>query len=586
MKNQVRRTLNLLVFLLAADRCPEAGAEALDAPASYSARKPGTLTFRQDVAPILFQHCAICHHPGQSAPFNLLTYADVKKRARQVAEVVEQRYMPPWLPARGLVEFSHDRSLSVDQIGVLLQWVAEGAAEGAGTALPPLPEWTQGWRLGPPDLVVKPPQPYVLAAEGKDVYRNLVIPIPVSGRKFVQGVEFLPGNWKVVHHAFINVDSTPVSRRRAGKENPPGFDGMELPDTSRMPDGHFLGWQPGKVPQFAPEGLAWVLAPGTDLVLQLHLHPSGKPELVQPSIAFYFTSHPPTNAAFRLNLNALKIAIPAGVKDYSVEDKYTLPVDVSVIGVSPHAHYLGKRLEGFAWLPEGKRKDLILIKDWDFNWQGDYRYETPVLLPKGTILVMRWTYDNSRENVRNPNQPPKLVKHGSQTTDEMGELWYQVLPCNPMDRSRLEQDFYGHLGRLVIDYNEFRLEENPNDAEAHTRAGRARAYFGQVAQALEHFHAAIKADPKYDQAYYELGSIFLRQNRPAEARQAFETVIRLNPDDYEAEGSLGFICFRAGDLDQAELHLRAALHLNPNDQIARKNLDRVLQARSVSKNRK
>ncbi|MBI3852749.1 MAG: tetratricopeptide repeat protein [Verrucomicrobia bacterium] len=573
---KVRHANFLLAFILAI----ELGSEA---QANDAVRKPGTLTFNKDVAPIVFRHCASCHHPGQAAPFNLLTYADVKKRSKQVAEVVEKRYMPPWLPERGLVELAHDRSLSLDQIGVIWQWVAEGAVEGAGADLPTVPKWIDGWQLGTPDLVVKLPQPYTLAAEGKDVYRNVVIPIPISERKYVKGVEFLPGNWKVVHHAFVTVDSTRLSRIRAAKENPPGFDGMQLPETARMPDGQFLGWQPGKVPQMAPEGLAWTLETNTDVVLQLHLHPSGKPEVVQPTIAFYFTRQPPTNSAIRLNLNALRIDIPAGAKDYAVEDKYTLPVDVNLIGIGPHAHYLGKRVEGYAQLPEGTRKDLILIKDWDFNWQGHYLFAKAVFLPKGTTLVMRWTYDNSAENEHNPNHPPKRVKYGPQTTDEMGELWFQVLPRNASDRNLFERDFYGHLGRLTIDYNESLLKENPNNAEAHTKVGRARFYFGQVAEALNHLQSAIKADPNYDKAYYELGSIYLRQNRLAEARLAFENVIRLNADDYEAEGSLGYIYLRNGDLGQAESHIRAALLINPDDKIARKNLDRVLQAKSSLK---
>lgn len=131
----------------------------------------------------------------------------------------------------------------------------------------------------------------------------------------------------------------------------------------------------------------------------------------------------------------------------------------------------------------------------------------------------------------------------------MGELWYQVLPRYASERNLFEQDFYGHLGKLVIDYNESLLKENPNDAEAHTKAGRARFYFGQIMEALDHFQAAIKANPNYDKAYYELGSIYLRQNRLADAQQAFENVVRLNADDYEAEGSLGIIYLRKGDLD-------------------------------------
>ena len=155
-----------------------------------------------------------------------------------------------------------------------------------------------------------------------------------------------------------------------------------------------------------------------------------------------------------------------------MQDNYTLPIDVTLIGIGPHAHYLGKRVEGYALLPEGTRKDLLLIKDWDFNWQGDYRYAKPIFLPRGATLIMNWTYDNSTENVRNPNQPPRRVKYGSQTTNEMGELWFQALARNLTERNLFERDFYGHLGRLTIDYNESLLKENPNDAEAHTKAGR------------------------------------------------------------------------------------------------------------------
>ena len=546
-------------------------------------RAADAVTFSRDVAPIVFQHCATCHRPEQSAPFNLLGFADVKKRARQIAEVVQKRIMPPWLPEKGYGEFADDRSLTTNEIQTIEQWVAQGAPEGERSQLPPLPKWTGGWRLGTPDLVITLGQPYVVAPEGKDVYRNFVVPIPVSETKFVKGVEFLPGNWKVVHHAFLNIDSTPYSRRRAEKSQPPGFEGMLLPETCSMPGGQFLGWQPGKVPAFAPEGLAWVLRTNTDLVVQCHLHPTGKPELLQPSVGFYFTDRPPTNAAFRLNLNPLLIDIPPGARDYAIEDKYVLPIDVDLIGSSAHAHYLGKRLEGYGILPGGRRQELLLIRDWNFNWQGDYRYAHPVFLPKGTTLVMHFTYDNSTDNVRNPNQPPKRVKYGLQTTDEMGELWFQVLPRNREERNVLARDFYGHLVQRTLEYNEHVAAEDPNDAEAHTRAGRARAFLGQVPQALEHFYAAVKANPNYDRAWYELGFIYLRQNKLVEAEQAFQRVIRLNPDDYEAQGSLGSIYLQRGDLNRAETYLRAALLSNPADAVARGNLERLLSRKSNSR---
>src|SRR5438094_28628 len=246
------------------------------------AKSEGPVSFSRAVAPIVFQKCAGCHRPGQSAPFALLTYQEVYKHARQIAEVTQRRYMPPWLPEPGYGEFAFDRRLSVDQIETIQQWVADGAIEGDPTDLPPQPQFPERWQLGWPDLVLTLPQAHTLPAEGKDVYRNFVVPIPVPTLKYVKGVEFLPGNARVVHHAFIDVDETGQSRRLAERENPPGFDGMELPDSAVMPGGQLLGWQPGKAAYFSPRGLSWVLRPNTDLVLQLHMHPSGKPEILQP----------------------------------------------------------------------------------------------------------------------------------------------------------------------------------------------------------------------------------------------------------------------------------------------------------------
>src|SRR5207247_276940 len=263
-------------------------------PDHYVPRAAGTLRFHRDIAPLIFERCARCHRAGQSAPFTLVSYSDVKKHLRQIAEVTEKRYMPPWLPEPGYGDFSDVRSLTVDQLGVIQQWIAEGAIEGNPADLPQTPKWPEGWQLGEPDLIVRMPQAYTLAAEGKDVYRNVVLPIPVQARRYVSAVEFQPGNPRVVHHAFINVDQTWQSRRLAEKQNPPGFDGMQLPETAIMVAGQMLGWQPGKRPEASGDGLSWPLEKNTDLVLQLHLHPSGKPEAVQCAVGVYFTDQPPT----------------------------------------------------------------------------------------------------------------------------------------------------------------------------------------------------------------------------------------------------------------------------------------------------
>jgi len=562
-------------FELAFAICALLNFNAILAVESNSAPK---LTFNKDVAPIVFEHCAGCHRPGQPGPFSLVSYDDVKKRSKQIAEVVEKRYMPPWLPAHGHGEFLGDRSLTPQQISTIRNWVGEGSAEGSPSDLPPLPKWNEGWRLGQPDLVVQMPQPYTLSADGKDVYRNFVFSIPVSGRKFVRGVEFSPGNPKVVHHAFITVDSTQFSRNRA-KDSPPGFDGMLLPETAVMPGGQFLGWQPGKSPSFAPDGLAWILETNTDLVLQLHMHPSGKPETVQPSVAFFFTTQPPTNMAFRINLNPLIIDIPAGSKDYSIHDEYTLPIDVELIGISPHAHYLGKRLEGNATLPGGTKKDLLLISDWDFNWQGDYRYANPVLLPKGTTLGLRFSFDNSTNNPANPNHPPVRVTYGLETKNEMAELAFQMLAHNVGDLAELQNSIRNFTLNDMTTLQQRRLAQNPNDAEALSELGKIQQMRGDTAGAENLLRRGLAVNPDSDDVHYNLGVILFTQNKLAEAEQEFVQTIRLNPESFKAHNNAGLCAYRRAKLDDAELHFREALRLNPGDTFAKNNLELVERAR-------
>ncbi len=540
-------------------------------------------TFTRDIAPIIFRNCSGCHRPLQAGPFPLLTYHDVAKRARQIAEVTASRFMPPWLPEPGYAEFSHERRLAEKEIELIRRWVDNGATEGKAEDLPSLPVWHGDWQLGKPDLIVEVTAPYSLAADGKDVYRNLVVPIPLDSRRFIRGVEFRPGNSKVVHHAFVCVDETRGSRRLADRERPAGFDGMELPETAHMPGGQLLGWQPGKQPSFSPPGLSWELKQGTDLVLQLHLHPSGKPETVQPQVGLYFTDVPPTNTAYRIKLENWKIDVPPGVSDYHVEQSYILPIDVWLLRILPHAHYLGKELKVYAELPEGTKKWLIYIRQWDFNWQGDYEYKKPVELPKGTKVIMNFSYDNSPANVRNPSQPPKRVRYGLQSTDEMAACSLQVLPKQASQRKTLARDFYLYYARASVDYGEFLLKSDPQDAVAHTKMARSLVALGEIAAAEKHLGDAIRAKPDFDKAYYDLGMIWFSQNRLKEAEAAFKGVVRINPDDSQAYGNLGIICLRDGRIEKAEQYLRTAIRLNPEDSVAQENLSALLRSKGSEK---
>lgn len=552
-------------------------------PDRYVPRPKGRLTFTKDVAPIVFNQCAPCHRPGQTAPFSLLDYAAVKKRAKQISEVTARRYMPPWPPEPGYGEFADARLLTADQIGVIQQWVAEGAVEGNRAELPPPRKWNDDWQLGPPDLVVKMPEPYTLGPEGKDVYRNFVIPIPTTSRKYVKAIEFEPGNRKIVHHAFIRLDPTRQSRRLDEQDPAPGFPGMHTPSTAQSPDGQFLSWQPGKVVARADEGLAWPLEKETDLVLQAHLQPTGKPEQIQPTFGFYFTDRPSSKILFKFGLRSLNIDIPAGEKNYLLEDSFVLPADVEVLAILPHAHFLGKELAGLAVLPDGARQWLFRIKNWDFNWQGEYRYAKPVALPKGTTLKMHYLYDNSTNNVRNPNQPPKPVRYGVQSTDEMGELWFQVQLRNTNELAALSREYQPRVFREAIAYNEYLLRSNPNDPKARTELGKVQLFLGRHAEAAQNLQAAAALQRDYDEPHYYLGLMFRLQKKLPDAQREFETAAQLNPENAKAHGYLGLIFLQTGDFSRAEQHFRSALQINPDDAIARESLEALAKAREPKK---
>jgi tetratricopeptide (TPR) repeat protein/mono/diheme cytochrome c family protein len=560
------------------------------------------LTFNKDIAPIIFQNCAECHHTGGPAPFSLLSYQDVKKRAKQIASVTRSRYMPPWLPEPGYGEFAGERRLSDAQISTLQQWVEQGTAEGVAADLPPAPKLNDGWQLGQPDLIVKMPRPYLLQAGGTDVFRNFVIPIPVSTTRYVKAVEILPGNKKVVHHANILIDRTQSFRRLDEQDAEVGFAGMDVRIESENfePDSHFLFWKPGTPPATEPENMTWRLDKGTDLILNMHLQPSGKPEVIQPSIGLYFSDKPPTRYPMLLQLeNDGAIDIPAGKKDFVITDEYQLPLDVDVLGVYPHAHYLGKDIQAIAMLPDGTKKWLIRIKDWDINWQAVYRYVQPMFLPKGTTISMRYTYDNSADNPRNPNHPPKRVMAGDRSSDEMGHLWIQVLPRGRDDqrlvlqeslmRQRLRKypnDFTAHfnlggalqsMGKLEEAISTYRqaLRIKADDAVARNSLGTALQTMGKLEEAISEYREALRIRPDYVNAHYNLGTSLLSLGKPEEAVSHFQEVLRIGPEDADVYNDLGSALAIQGEMAQAAVQFEKALRLNPGHANAHYNLGKV-----------
>jgi len=559
------------------------------------------VVFHGQVAPVLHARCSPCHHSGGSGPFSLVTYREASRRARQIAVVTADRFMPPWQPAATDTPLIGERRLSDEEISLFQRWYAGGTPAGDPAKGMPAPEYSDEWALGEPDLVIHLPDPYVLPAAGSDVIRNFVIPVPVDGPRYVRTLDLRPGNAAIVHHAIIKTDPTRASRQLDLRDDEPGFPGMEM-GHAESPDGHLVVWAPGTRPYAGREDIAWRLEPGTDLVLQLHMVPSGKDERIQPSIAFYFARRPPTRQAVGLMLRSEELDIPAGDANYRVSDTLRLPAVVEVLGLFPHAHYLGKEMFVRALLPDGTSRTLLHIPDWDFNWQDMYRFAEPVVLPAGSTLEMDYRFDNSAENIRNPNYPPRRVVGGNRSEDEMATLGVQVVPRDPADLLLLQAAQFEKLVRddprnTVAHYNlgvvsarrgdlaaaegHYRraLALDPGDAGTQFNLGGVLARLGKLAEAEAHYRSAIRLQPDDAQAHYFLGRVLGDQGRADEAANRYRDALQHDPDFARAHYRLGLGHLERGELSRAEEHLTRASRLAPDDADVARALDRLKRIR-------
>jgi tetratricopeptide (TPR) repeat protein/mono/diheme cytochrome c family protein len=541
-----------------------------------SPHPPAPVTFNKDIAPIVYANCVSCHRPGEVAPFSLLTYADAVKHADTVAKETRARHMPPWLPEPGEFPIVGERRLRDEQIDAIQRWVAGGMEEGRPEDLPKAPAWADGWQLGRPDAVLTPARPYTASPGVEDIYRNLVIRTSLTSAAFVRAVEFKT-NGAPIHHAVIRVDPTQASRRRDGGDGQPGFDGMAW-GSVQDPDGHFIGWAPGRGAILSPDRMPWRLDRGADLVIELHLIPSKKPLVIQPTIGLFLTDTPPIQTPVTVKMSSKGIDIPAGQRDYVVTETYELPVPVDLMGVYPHAHYLGREMRVTAALPEGAVKPLLHIKAWSFHWQQDYRYATPIPLPAGTKVTMRYTYDNSDDNLENPHHPPVRVQIGPKSTDEMAELGLQLLPKSRADAARLVESFEvrDHLANVAM--GELRVRQAPANADYQAFLGGAYVEVGRFADAIAPLEAALRLDERSATAHNDLGTALMEQGRLAEALTHFRRAAALAPRDERMPFNLGNALGRASRPGDAAAAYRRALAINPEFPDAHVNLGNLLSS--------
>jgi mono/diheme cytochrome c family protein len=408
------RALLLLVLVAALPLYAKRRAARHPSPAPISAP-----TFSKEVVRIFQQHCQSCHREGDIAPFPLMSYADARPRAAMIKFMTESRQMPPWKTAEGCGDFKDERRLTDDEIATIGKWVASGSPQGNPADMPPPRTFSSEWGLGTPDLVLSSAEAFTPPA-GVDTYRCFTLPTNTTSEKWIRAVDTHPGDRQTVHHVLTFIDTTGESVRLDEAEPGPGYTCFGGPGISTT--GSLGGWAPGSRPLELPENTAFRLPAAARVVMQVHYHPhhdEATPDRTEYGL--YFSDDPSPKEMLFLPLANQTFTIPPNDPNYRVEAVFPIltPFPLKIWLVAPHMHLLGKKMQVEMKPRNGETQCLIRIDDWDFNWQGAYRYENPITVPAGTRLSATAYYDNSSNNPRNPNNPPKAVSWGEATTDEM-----------------------------------------------------------------------------------------------------------------------------------------------------------------------
>ena len=440
------------------------------------AKKPvvekGLVTFHRDLEPLLQKHCQKCHHPDDVAPFSLMTFEDAVNWSDDIKDFVSSKRMPPWHITGG-VSMMNDISLKPDEIITICKWVDEGCPKGDPKDAPKPITFRSGelWDdANPPDLVLKMPEAFHLAARGEDHYRTVVFPLGNQEEKYVRKTQFIPGNKKIVHHSLAFYDGTGMvleAQKRLGKPKPfgtgdedygPGYEsGMGLgfiPNPGALkknqnnPGALLNAWVPGAGTLENPSAARNLIPPDASILMQIHYHRTGKPEVDDGSrLAIWFDKEKPKKYVIPYLADTTFRMIPKGVENFRSPGSKVIPTDCHLWLVGVHMHMLGKEFR--VWhQPKGstERKLIMELRNWDFNWQSRYFLKEPLFMEKGSIIHVEAIFDNSSKNPNNPYSPPRAIFLGENTNDEMAFLAMSTIRDNPPDPSR---DFLNYFERLL-----------------------------------------------------------------------------------------------------------------------------------------
>lgn len=380
------------------------------------------VTYFKDIEPIIKKNCASCHKIDGYGPFPLTTYNEVKDKGSFIAYVTESKYMPPWKADPEFRSFKNERGLSKEEIEKIKTWVdlrmPKGKKKGKST---PIPSFMENRK---PDLILEMNQPYELSNEGIEDYRFFNLPSNLAEDVYIESINYVPGNKKRVHHSRIMADTTNLIRGIDGLSefDPKAITFQENP----LADEFLYGWVPGNLPVIYPSGTGKKIHANTDFILNIHYAPTSAKHEDSSKIELYFAKEEVKHDIKSLPITEAYITNKPFViradKRPIFYARYVLREDAHIVSVLPHMHFLGKTFKAIATTPSGEVIPLIKINDWDFNWQSTYLYKEPLLVPRGSVILVTATYDNTSENPINPNSPPKDVTYGWNSTDEMMNL--------------------------------------------------------------------------------------------------------------------------------------------------------------------
>jgi len=439
------------------------------------------VTYADDVADLIYQKCASCHRPGEIGPMSLTNYDEVKSWGATIKYVTTAGIMPPWQADPNYSHFLEENYLTDEEISKIAEWVDTGMERGEVNNEPQFPDFPNGSVLGTPDTVLTMEEAWMHEGNGKDDYRYFVFPTYYTEDKVIKTVEFRPDNSKIVHHALVFEDTTGEAAQKDAETPEYGFDGFgsftDSGAASILTQKQYPGYVPGQKPILSPDGTGQILKAGADIVVQIHYAPWSVDEFDQSSLNVFFMEAP--EILEREKRGHIMVPLQSVIgepffilanQEKTFHGEYEVPIDVSLITISPHMHLLGKSWEVWMEKPDGEIVNLIKIPEWDFNWQGSYHFDRYIHAPAGSVIHAVAEYDNTTNNPNNPSNPPQFTTWGEGTEDEMYYLPFGFVTYQEGDKDIVFEGSPSSISDLDMD-KDLLFPINPNPVRDLSLAG-------------------------------------------------------------------------------------------------------------------